>query len=118
MPIEFTLAKYKLGHLQDSDSPVIGIASRVESINSPNGKDGIPVSVSPDRAIRHLPYNAKQQGLVIISEFVSSSRVMRGALVVNPWRLQEVIAWHFKIFAYSVLYLFSDCSHFYRLWMH
>jgi hypothetical protein len=89
MPIEFTLAKYKLGHLQDSDSPVIGEVSPVVSLNSPS-KEGIPVSVSPDRATRHIPYNAKQQGLVIISEFVSSSRVMRGALVVNPWRLQEV----------------------------
>eukprot|EP00601_Ochromonadales_sp_CCMP2298_P017181 CAMPEP_0173233894 /NCGR_PEP_ID=MMETSP1142-20121109/9889_1 /TAXON_ID=483371 /ORGANISM="non described non described, Strain CCMP2298" /LENGTH=1021 /DNA_ID=CAMNT_0014163805 /DNA_START=97 /DNA_END=3159 /DNA_ORIENTATION=- len=30
------------------------------------------------------------QGLVIISEFISSARVMRGALVANPWRVQEV----------------------------
>ncbi len=30
------------------------------------------------------------QGLVIISEFISSARVMRGALAVNPWRLVEV----------------------------
>lgn len=30
------------------------------------------------------------QGLVIISEFISSARVMRGALAVNPWRIEEV----------------------------
>ncbi len=30
------------------------------------------------------------QGVVIISEFVSSARVMRGALAVNPWKLEEV----------------------------
>jgi trehalose-6-phosphate synthase len=30
------------------------------------------------------------QGLVIISEFISSARVMRGAIVVNPWRVEEV----------------------------
>jgi trehalose-6-phosphate synthase len=30
------------------------------------------------------------QGLVIISEFISSARVMRGGLNVNPWRVQEV----------------------------
>eukprot|EP00600_Ochromonadales_sp_CCMP1393_P004943 CAMPEP_0174970528 /NCGR_PEP_ID=MMETSP0004_2-20121128/9438_1 /TAXON_ID=420556 /ORGANISM="Ochromonas sp., Strain CCMP1393" /LENGTH=1105 /DNA_ID=CAMNT_0016220279 /DNA_START=122 /DNA_END=3439 /DNA_ORIENTATION=- len=30
------------------------------------------------------------QGLVVISEFISSARVMRGALMVNPWRVQEV----------------------------
>lgn len=30
------------------------------------------------------------QGLVIISEFVSSARVMRGALIINPWRVHEV----------------------------
>jgi trehalose-phosphatase len=30
------------------------------------------------------------QGLVIISEFISSARVMRGGLNVNPWRVREV----------------------------
>ena len=30
------------------------------------------------------------QGLIIISEFISSARVMRGALTVNPWRIDEV----------------------------
>lgn len=31
------------------------------------------------------------EGIVIISEFISSARVMRGSLVVNPWRLDEVL---------------------------
>ena len=30
------------------------------------------------------------EGIVIMSEFISSSRVMRGALTVNPWRVVEV----------------------------
>lgn len=30
------------------------------------------------------------QGLVVMSEFISSARVMRGALTVNPWRVDEV----------------------------
>ena len=29
-------------------------------------------------------------GLIIMSEFISSARVMRGALTVNPWRVDEV----------------------------
>jgi trehalose 6-phosphate synthase/phosphatase len=29
-------------------------------------------------------------GLLIVSEFISSARVMRGALTVNPWRVEEV----------------------------
>ena len=29
-------------------------------------------------------------GLIIISEFISSARVMRGALTLNPWRIDEV----------------------------
>jgi len=29
-------------------------------------------------------------GLVIVSEFISAARVMRGALTVNPWRIDEV----------------------------
>lgn len=34
--------------------------------------------------------NYYTQGLVIISEFISSARVMRGSMVVNPWRVIEV----------------------------
>lgn len=30
------------------------------------------------------------QGIVLISEFISSARVMRGSLVVNPWKIDEV----------------------------
>ena len=30
------------------------------------------------------------EGLIIISEFISSARVMRGALTVNPWCMDEV----------------------------
>ena len=30
------------------------------------------------------------QGVAIVSEFISSARVMRGALIVNPWRVEEV----------------------------
>lgn len=32
------------------------------------------------------------QGIVLISEFISSARVMRGSLVVNPWKIDEVDA--------------------------
>jgi len=35
---------------------------------------------------------AQCQGQVITSEFISCARVMRGSLVVNPWRLEEVRA--------------------------
>lgn len=30
------------------------------------------------------------QGVAIVSEFISSARVMRGALIVNPWKVDEV----------------------------
>jgi trehalose-6-phosphate synthase len=29
-------------------------------------------------------------GVIILSEFVSSARVMRGALLINPWKFHEV----------------------------
>lgn len=29
-------------------------------------------------------------GVAIVSEFISSARVMRGALIVNPWKVDEV----------------------------
>lgn len=29
-------------------------------------------------------------GVTILSEFVSSARVMRGALLINPWKFHEV----------------------------
>lgn len=63
-PMEFTLARKKWGEL---------VA---------NGE----VSAEPRLPCSGLP----GQGLVIISEFISSARVMRGAMVINPWRLDEV----------------------------
>lgn len=33
---------------------------------------------------------ARSEGLVIVSEFISSARVMRGALTVNPWNTTDV----------------------------
>ena len=30
------------------------------------------------------------EGIIIISEFVSSARVMRGGIMINPWRTEEV----------------------------
>jgi trehalose 6-phosphate synthase/phosphatase len=33
-----------------------------------------------------------QHGLIIVSEFISSARVMRGALTVNPWKAEEVVS--------------------------
>lgn len=50
------------------------------------------------------------QGVVVISEFVSSARVMRGALNVNPWRVQEVmfgsVLVYFWFFSHVPVYLF------------
>jgi hypothetical protein len=43
------------------------------------------------------------QGVVIISEFVSSARVMRGALAVNPWKVEEVGG--VNLFLFSLLLL-------------
>ena len=48
------------------------------------------------------------QGLVIISEFVSSARVMRGALNVNPWRVQEVSLFYFVCSYKSLFYQVND----------
>lgn len=31
------------------------------------------------------------EGTIVQSEFISSARVMRGAVVVNPWREDEVL---------------------------
>jgi trehalose 6-phosphate synthase/phosphatase len=61
--MEFTLARQMHGSLVDSG---VLKCNRVEGSGLPG------------------------QGLVIISEFVSSARVMRGALIINPWRVHEV----------------------------
>jgi trehalose 6-phosphate synthase/phosphatase len=36
--------------------------------------------------------DAKLKGVVIVSEFISVARVMRGAVIVNPWKIDEVSA--------------------------
>lgn len=35
-------------------------------------------------------FTGRGEGLVIVSEFISSARVMRGALTVNPWNTHDV----------------------------
>lgn len=34
--------------------------------------------------------NYLKQGLVIISEFVSSARPMQGGIIINPWKIDQV----------------------------
>jgi hypothetical protein len=34
--------------------------------------------------------SARREGVVILSEFVSSARVMGGAIIINPWKIDEV----------------------------
>lgn len=60
--MEFTLAKQKSSELRDS-----------------------PLSPNQSRLLGH-----ESKGLVIISENISSARVMRGAIIVCPWRSVEV----------------------------
>jgi trehalose 6-phosphate synthase/phosphatase len=62
-PMEFTLARNMHGKLVESG----------EIVHERLPGAGLP-----------------HQGLVIIGEFISSARVMRGGLIVNPWRVDEV----------------------------
>lgn len=59
--MEFTLARAKAGHL-------------LTASNTPAAGAG-----------------GFSEGVIIISQFVSSARVMRGALTVNPWNIEEVL---------------------------
>mmetsp|Transcript_25483 Transcript_25483/g.24368 ORF Transcript_25483/g.24368 Transcript_25483/m.24368 type:complete len:1128 (+) Transcript_25483:151-3534(+) len=60
LPMEFTLARHHSGNLCSNGH------AQTEGSGLPN------------------------QGVAIISEFISSARVMRGALIVNPWKVEEV----------------------------
>lgn len=75
MPIEFTLARQRLGHVLGGPPP--------PPTRARTSTEGSVFDVSTSSKFT--------EGLVIISEFVSSARVMRGAIVVNPWRCQEVV---------------------------
>mmetsp|Transcript_105 Transcript_105/g.189 ORF Transcript_105/g.189 Transcript_105/m.189 type:complete len:1079 (+) Transcript_105:193-3429(+) len=67
-----------------------------------DGLNRLPVEYTLARSIarKHLEETANnifegpdadtREGIVIISEFVSTARVMRGALIVNPWKTDEV----------------------------
>ena len=66
--MEFILARSKYGEM---------------AANMPNGLG--PQDSGIDQSL-WLP----SEGLVIISEFVSSARVMRGALTINPWRTEDI----------------------------
>jgi trehalose 6-phosphate synthase/phosphatase len=77
MPIEFTLARHRLGYILGGPPPP-SVRQRTMTEGSITG-------------IGNSTGNKNSEGLVIISEFVSTSRVMRGAIVVNPWRFDEVV---------------------------
>jgi trehalose 6-phosphate synthase/phosphatase len=76
MPIEFTLARHRLGYILGGPPPAVRQRTSTEGSN---------VGIGNPTGNKH------SEGLVIISEFVSTSRVMRGAIVVNPWRYDEVV---------------------------
>ena len=47
--------------------------------------------VAEQAVARNLPVpHCSGQNIVIVSEFISCARVMRGAFTVNPWRVQDV----------------------------
>lgn len=58
----------------------------------------------------HTGVGQAGQGMVIISEFVSSARVMRGALNVNPWRVQEVCTYVTIVFVFQCGDLLVKCT--------
>jgi trehalose-6-phosphate synthase len=60
-PMEYTLAKQRVGQL---------------CLQNPEGN---PLT------------DTSYKGLVILSEFISSARVMRGSLTINPWNIREVL---------------------------
>ena len=64
-PLEFTIARNRAGQLALQKR---GITLTGSKLNTPVGT-----------------------GLLIISEFISSARVMRGALTVNPWKLDDIV---------------------------
>jgi hypothetical protein len=45
---------------------------------------------SPGEANDRPSLSASREGVVILSEFVSSARVMGGAIIINPWKIDEV----------------------------
>lgn len=47
-------------------------------------------------ALREQGMNGRKRGLCILSEFSSCTRVMRGALHVNPWKISEIATAFFQ----------------------
>jgi trehalose-6-phosphate synthase len=45
--------------------------------------------------------SGSREGVVILSEFVSSARVMGGAIIINPWKADEVVLLSF-LFSHHV----------------
>ena len=77
MPIEYTLARHRIGHILGGPPPP---STRPRTMTE--GSISGAMSGSGGK---------NSEGHIIISEFVSTSRVMRGAIVVNPWRFDEVV---------------------------
>jgi trehalose 6-phosphate synthase/phosphatase len=56
-----------------------------------DGLNRIPLEyVLAKQRAAQLKSETHLKGVVIVSEFVSSARIMRGAIIVNPWKVEEV----------------------------
>jgi trehalose 6-phosphate synthase/phosphatase len=62
-------------------------------------------TIAKQKANQLQGLNSRDHGLVIMSEFVSSARVMRGSLHVNPWKLDEV---KFKLLSLSSIFIYLE----------
>ena len=52
-------------------------------------------------ALKEAPGTGRKRGLCILSEFSSCTRVMRGALHVNPWKISEIATAFFQALTMS-----------------
>jgi trehalose 6-phosphate synthase/phosphatase len=77
IPIEFTLARNNAANAE--------LAAAAAAFGDDAGGD-IPAVVVDSGSY------PKGQNLIVISEFISSARVMRGAITINPWRLSDMKA--------------------------
>jgi trehalose-6-phosphate synthase len=63
------------------------------------GRDGLnrlPMEYTLTRStMKSGETTGSREGVVILSEFVSSARVMGGAIIINPWKSDEVLSSRF-----------------------
>ena len=96
LPMEFTLARDAVQEIENKGLttsvhiPVPAVEGGISADDQQMIDNTGATETEQQLASQLQEFKDKGKNMVILSEFISCARVMRGSLTVNPWRVQDV----------------------------